>query len=444
MTTEALPVRKNLLPEIGNFRETVRFVLTSIDRRQPELIPANEEAPAETEPGSKKRILFIPMSWGRGMGPLMDCLAVAEELQSMGHETAFISRDRFAPITQAQNYPTYPIISPEAPKTLTPLFDTDFPLFQGLGDEELVRQTLKDEQKAIKDFQPDIIFSWLQQTAFISSQVTGIPLASVARWTGHPDFTSDLLPGKKFPISGCTPLFNKLLTENNLPEIDDIWELDFFRSDLKIVPGIQELEPGFSKKEHGYYVGYLSASGLKQEKLSDELTTWLNDKPIIFVYLSVKQFQPEKYIPILQEAFNNSEFKVLVAMGLEDIAPELPPSDNSMRFENFVPIDSILPHAKILMSAGTRGMSWQAALNGVAHICFPGTDPERDFVSQMVEKAKAGVKLTDDAFTPEALLQNARNIMNSNMQKEAAKLGERLQVLGGAQKAAELIIDHAS
>ena len=37
-----------------------------------------------TEDAVGKKILFIPMSCGRGMGPLMDCLAVAENARSIG------------------------------------------------------------------------------------------------------------------------------------------------------------------------------------------------------------------------------------------------------------------------------------------------------------------------------------------------------------------------
>ena len=167
----------------------------------------------EMKKNTSKRILCVPMSWGRGMGPLMDCLAVARELRKVGHEVAFLGRDRFKEIIAKEGFSNYPIISPHAPKKLDHLFDIDFPTFQGLDDEKLVRATVDNEFDALENFKPDIIFSWLQFTAYISAKTSKIPLVSVARWTGHPRFTSPILGNKGFPVSRCTPLFNKFLKE---------------------------------------------------------------------------------------------------------------------------------------------------------------------------------------------------------------------------------------
>lgn len=310
------------------------------------------------------------------MGPLMDCLAVADEVRKLGHKVGFLCRDRFYKIAKTEGYSVYPVISPKAPRRINRLFDLDFPFFQGLNDEVLVKKTIQNELVAIQKFKPDVIFTWLQFTAYISAKTTDTPIASVARWTGHSGFTSDLLDGGHFPVSRCTPLFNYFLEKFDLPKIDDIWELDFVRSDLKVVPGIPDLEPGFRKEKNLHYVGYLSyKSAGKMNKLPQQLKDWLTSSPSVFVYLSAKQFQPKNYVPILQQAFDDSGFRVIVAVGLKDICPQLPKNTESVRFERLLPIDVVLPHVDILISTGTRGISWQAALNGVAHLSIQFCSP---------------------------------------------------------------------
>jgi UDP:flavonoid glycosyltransferase YjiC (YdhE family) len=386
------------------------------------------------------RLLFVPMSWGRGMGPLEDCLSVAKQASVLGHTVAFVCRERFCALPAQAGYRVYPNATPPAPPTIdSDLFNVDFPVFQGLGEEKWVRKILACEFAAIEDFRPHAVFTWLQFTAAISARVAGVPIASVARWTGHPEFASPLLGGR-FLRSGCTPLFNRILAEYELPLIDDVWELDFFRSDLKIVAGTPELEPGLASVSNLYYVGHLLPSEADKTKLSQELTRWALGYPAVFVYLSVKQFQPEEYCPIIRKAFDGSEFRAVVAVGLKDICPELPESTSNVRFVRWIPIDAMMSISDVVVSTGTRGTSWQAALHGAGHVAFPGKDPERDFVARMLETAGAGIRLPDEAFTPKRILSAVREVLNPVTRAHAKVLGDQLRSLGGPKRAAELLV----
>lgn len=392
----------------------------------------------------RKRFLFIPMSWGRGMGPLMDCLAVADVVRERGHIVGFVCKDKFSEITVKKEYTVFPIITAQSPKKLNPLFYSDFPFFQGLRDEKLVRKILRDEDEAIEKFRPDAIFTWLQYTAYLSARKRKVPIAAVARWTGHPAFTSPLLNNSHFPISLCMPLFNRLLDEYSLPKIKDIWELDFVRSDLKIVPGILELEPGLAGENDLHYVGYLSSGEFENEPLDKKIIQWLTNRPTIYVYLSAKQFLAESYIPVLKEAFEDSEFRVIVAVGLKDICPTMPKDTSNVKFVRLISVNKILRYASVLISTGTRGISWQAALNGVPHLTFAGSDPERDFMASMVEKAGAGIRLADGQFNAKDLLTLTRRVLRADMKQKALQLGKKLRFYGGPQKAGDLLIKLAN
>jgi len=174
------------------------------------------------------------------------------------------------------------------------------------------------------------------------------------------------------------------------------------------------------------------------------LVDWPEESPTVFVYLSSKQYGPQEYVPILREAFLESEFRAIVAVGLEDVCPELPESTTNVRFVRWVPIDAMMSISDVVISTGTRGTAWQAALHGAANIMFPGRDPERDFVAQMIENANAGKKLLDEDFTPKRLLGSAREVLNSDARFYAKELGDQLRALGGSRVAADLLIELSS
>jgi UDP:flavonoid glycosyltransferase YjiC (YdhE family) len=177
--------------------------------------------------------------------------------------------------------------------------------------------------------------------------------------------------------------------------------------------------------------------------LGRELGEWTHDHPTVFIYFSVKQFSPDQYIPVIRDAFDGSEFRVVIACGLEDVCPVLPESTGNVQFVRWVPLNAMMSISDIVISTGTRGTAWQAAVHGAASIMFPGTDPERDFVAQMVESAHAGIKMRDDDFSPQPLLDVTRKVYNSEARSYARRLGERLNSLGGSRRAAELLVELA-
>lgn len=386
------------------------------------------------------RLLFVPMSWGRGIGPLIDCISVAKEAAALGCDVAFLCGERHFALASQSGYTVYPNATPPAPPTVDDLFYVDFPLFQGLGEEEWVRRILDSEFAAIESFKPHVIFSWLQFTIGISAKIAGVSTAAVARWTGHPEFTSPLLGGGHFPKSGCTPLFNRILAEYGLPQIDDIWDLDFLRSDLKIVAGTPELEPGLASIPNLHYVGHLVPFGAEDGDLSEDLAEWICGHPTVFFYLSRKQFQPEEYAPIVKEAFDGSEFRAVVAVGFTEACPALPNSTDNVWFERWLPIDAILSRTDIVVSTATRGIAWKAALHGAAQIAFPGKDPELDFIGRMIETAGAGIRLPNEAFTSARILNAVRDVLDPTTRASARALGDRLKSLGGPKRAAELLV----
>jgi len=382
------------------------------------------------------------MGWGRGLGPLTDCLAIANELRRTC-EIAFVCKDEFADFVRQAEYTQYPIVSPPAPREVDSEFYSDFPYFQGLGDEQLVRQMIAQEKEAILDFRPKAVFSWLQFTTPIVASQLGVPLASKANLPEHPKFVPPVFAVPLQP-SKVTPIFNKLLIEYSLPVVHSIWELSFLRSDLKLAPTVPEFEPHLEEIPNLYYVGHLVYSGFELAEEPEWLSKWDESRPTVFVYLSAKQFRTQDYTEAIAKQFEGLEFQVVVALGAHVPVEQVPDSSQNIRFEQLVPAHVMLSKSDVFISTGTRGSTWNALLHGVSMVLFPGVDVEMGLNAYNIERHGAGVRLPDEAFFTRQLVDAVRRVKGSDYRKRALALGDRLRSFGGPARAAELIKELAS
>jgi UDP:flavonoid glycosyltransferase YjiC (YdhE family) len=381
--------------------------------------------------------MFIPMSWGRGLGPLTDCLAIASCLRKES-EVAFLVKEEFVKFAKRGNYVTYDIISGATHKKITNEFYTDFPCFQGLGDESLLAEMLRCEREAILDFKPNVIFSWLQFTATITAADLRVPLVSKANWPEHPnfvplDFTADIQPSK------VTPIFNQILMDHNQSQINSIWDLSFLRSKLKIAPTLPLFEPGLRKVPDLYYVGHLVYQGSEIASVPEWMKKLEPSKKIVFVYLSDKQLDLSKNAIKLAELFDNTEFQVIVSLGAHISADQVPSQMGNVQFEKLVPADLMFSKSDVFVSTGTRGSAWAALLHGVSMVLFPGVDMETGLNAHNISKYGAGIRLADDVFFTKELITALRRVSKPEYRNQAKKLGNQMMKLGGPAQAAKII-----
>jgi hypothetical protein len=264
-------------------------------------------------------VLFLPMSWGRGRGPLADLLAVAHTAIQRGHTIAFAVKTDFLPDVKEHGVEVVGIVPSKPLPAIEEAFFSDFAAFQGLDDSAYVEDILRAEQAAVARFRPDVLVSHLQPTAAITARSVGLIHASRASWTEHPKFTSPVsiryYGTPEAPPSKATPVFNDALRSRNLLEVRDVWNLCFMFSDAKFAPSIPELEPGLSDVEGLTYVGYLNGITPDRE-VAPWLREWADERTTrIFVYLSAKDIGPETYSPLLVDALDTGDFSVLVSVG---------------------------------------------------------------------------------------------------------------------------------
>jgi UDP:flavonoid glycosyltransferase YjiC (YdhE family) len=385
----------------------------------------------------KHRVLFIPMSWGRGLGPLTDCLAIARSLRE-NCDIGFVVKDEFIEFTKRGGYSIYNITSPTTHKKITNEFYTDFPYFQGLSDETLLTNTLRDERAAVLDFKPNVIFSWLQFTAAITATDLKVDLVSKANWPEHPgfvppDFANPVQPSK------VTPLFNQILESYKQPLIDSVWDLSFLRSNCKIAPTLPDFEPGLGNVPDLYYVGHLVYQGDEIASEPDWMQNLDGSRKVVFIYLSDKQIDLAENALLLAELFEGTEFQVIVSMGAHVPLDRIPKHTNNVMFEKLVQADSMFSKCDIFVSTGTRGSTWAALLHGVSMVLFPGVDMEMGFNAHNIATYGAGIRLPDEKFFTMELLQAIRKVATPEYRNQAKILGQKIEKLGGPVKAAQII-----
>ena len=125
----------------------------------------------------------MPMSWGRGRGPVGELLSLAGALQRAGADVAFAARPRFHRWISDMRFDIVASLPERADPPIRELFFDDFAAFQGLSDSSFVATTVEAELAAIRTFRPDLVFAYLQPTCAISTRSLGISSGAIARWS---------------------------------------------------------------------------------------------------------------------------------------------------------------------------------------------------------------------------------------------------------------------
>lgn len=391
------------------------------------------------------RILFFPLiTRGAALGTISRCLAIAEVLREQGHFAFFVTggpTSRYVAESKFE-YQEGPV--PDPPGPLHPIRNlADVALFLNLTNKDYVRRSFEAELTAIDHFQPDAIFSEFKLTASISAACSGLPLASTACSPAHPGFVSPLFPKTGGIRDKAVAEFNCLLDEQGLSPVQDVAELFFMRSDLKIVPSSSELEPLLQDVENLYYVGYLLYDRWERAPLPPDLLKDAAAPLLVFAYFSVGEIGPDRYLQVLPKAFDHTEFHVVVAVGSHPQLPALPESTPNVKYIRFVPGSSILERSDALIFHGGQNTAMAALLHGVPSLIIPGSDFERNFNARSIARISAGIHMEADAFTSDQVLHATRRLLKGRYSQNAEVHGQYLKELGGPARAAELVLSAA-
>jgi UDP:flavonoid glycosyltransferase YjiC (YdhE family) len=387
------------------------------------------------------RLLLIPAAGGVGLGPLTNLLAIADEATAAGHEVAFVVKDAWAYDIRQLGFPAYRAVTPRPYRGIPPPPYNLGAVVTRLGwvDESFIRDSVRAECQAITTFGADVVVTTLQFTAPISAALQGLPSAAIFSWADGPGFVSPLYKSTQY-VTGGEICYNRVLEENGLEPIGNICELAFQRSELKVAPTIPELQPELLALADVHFVGHLLSKRLEINDMPDQIKSWSGSGPLIYVYLGPGDISAEQWMPAIAEAFEHTNFRVMVSLAQLRTAPSSVPVLRNVRFFERLPGMTAITYSDLVISHGGANTVNNALLAGKPHIVFPDGYAERDYNGRSIAKLGAGLNCSTDQLNPKDLrLMAEKVIANGIFAQNAAQLGRRIQEYGGAQHVIELI-----
>ncbi|BCL78881.1 hypothetical protein ccbrp13_13460 [Ktedonobacteria bacterium brp13] len=194
------------------------------------------------------KLLLAP--WGRGMGHITRCLAVAVEAAQYDDpkQVSIVAEDRWA--TLIERIGCMQEFFPPELTSIAPWDEWD--------NIHHVRQSLAADLCLLESIKPDIVVHDTRLTMPIACALTGIFCAMIGQYDVFPGF---IYPGEVMPLPlwvKTLTTFNIILSDYNLPLLkDDLREL-LVRNPV-IIPSIPEFDPLPEKTEwpEAWYTGPL-------------------------------------------------------------------------------------------------------------------------------------------------------------------------------------------
>lgn len=111
------------------------------------------------------------------------------------------------------------------------------------------------------------------------------------------------------------------------------------------------------------------------------------------------------------------------------------------RLLNWVDFAHVLPRTRLAIHHGGMGTTHALVVYGIPQMCVPHAADQRG-QARRVAQAKVGLNLTAHDVRNGALLEGARALTNdANVQAKAQRLAAEFHALGGAARAAELLVE---
>lgn len=379
------------------------------------------------------RVLIVPMSAiAETAGPVSRCVMLANALKNAGAEVATCMADdvNYKAVNGVRNY----FLDIPMPLGL-PAFiaKRTFPIAQKLGitsrktvssfddvlhitgnvDYNYLKKSVQSIRYAIHDFNPDIVYSEFNISAFIAAIIEDKKICATVSYPTQYGYAHN---------SRYATGLNRLLKDFGLDSVDSALQL-FDWADIKICPSIRELEP----IDNG---NVIFCGALKNVTLKD----CLRNK--ILVYMGNGTVPASKMLKVVSQTFAGSEYEVFVASkyleqkNIENIhiAP---------RWD----FDSLLNESVCFINHGGQNSICDGLQHGVPQIVVPGKVFERKYNAQSLVDNNAGVSLNFDDFNADTLRKTAERVINNaEMRTNALALGEKLSDAGGIDLVVKTIL----
>jgi len=381
-----------------------------------------------------KKIMLHPSPLSSGViGSTLKCMGIGRVLRSRGCEVCFVNGGNLKRLVEQEGFECYDFPSPVTKGTQQDIRSlVDFIEWSGMTDESFAQTSVLSELKAIKDFKPDAIFSETRLSSVISAKICDIPIMSVAAWPRSPDFPANI------PDYGRhTDVYNKILDQYGLENVNHLAELLFTRSDMKISPSIPVLEPELLQFPDVNFMGYVLDVELEKEVSVRENEN--REKDIILVYFSVGAISPQLYYDIVIETFRDAKEQVIVACGYHhELKNELKSPCDNIRFVEYIKMSDIIHRVKLILFHGGQDTMMTSLLFGIPSITIPGKHFEREYNSAALVQLGVSEQLPVYGFRPNRLKKAVNDSYSKERIEKCNYWKKWMQRYGGTQSC----VDH--
>lgn len=374
-----------------------------------------------------KKILIIPMSaTAETAGPASRTNLLVNYLKDkkINVSTCCAKDINYKPIQGIKNYELSIPTPLGMPKIIGNYF---FPIVQKLGltskksihnfeevlhltgniNYKYLKKSINEIRKAIKEFEPDIIYSEFNISAIIAAKLENKKLFISASYPTQYD---------KNTKSKHKRQVNKILKELNLPTVNSTLEL-FDWADKKFIPSCHKLEPFQSKKV--IFCGAWKNITPKEK----------NKKNKILVYMGNGTISQRKMVKEITKAFQNTKYEIYIA------GKNLKKQENkNIHIDKRFNFQELFPSTILFINHGGQNSMTDALIYGIPQIICPGKIFERKYNAESIEKNKAGITLSHKKFKAKQIKETANTIIkNSEYKNNAQKIGKELLSLGGIE-----------
>lgn len=373
---------------------------------------------------------LLLVSWGRGLGHVTRCLAIAAATHSYHGEIQVYMMTDSRCLTLAEQLGCTVLFFPENMESMNP--------WDNWHNKDYVKQSLEADLQMLETVKPDVVLHDLRPTIPLACELANIPCVMIAQREMYPNF---FYPGGIPTYSQwdrMLPAFQEVLAQYKLqlPE-KDLREV-FCRHSI-IIPSIPEFDPWpMEMTTQAWHTGPLLLStgntscvpALDQE----------GQLPVIFVY-GVVQSQADMHQLI--EAFRQSSFHLLIT-GISNKL-RLVHSDeytaSQITIYPFVDVMTYLPKCAAAIIHGGHGSCMAALASGVPTIVLPGfaKEVERRYNGRLLESmgiAKCVPGEIDWSKVPSEITFLLRE---PACRANASRWQKRMQKMKGASHALEIL-----
>ncbi len=389
------------------------------------------------EKGPKMKVLIAPMAaLAETSGPFLRAKALALGLLQKGHTPAFCAakdinyrqvagvQEYFAPLPSPMGLPmgigkrAFKLAQRFGIQQRRRVRSFEEVLFiVGAIQERFFAADVSAIRKAIREFQPDVIYAEFRPAGIVAAKLENKPVAISYSYPARKAYATS---------SQYSQGVKSFLNHNRLPDIESVLDL-FEWADLKIVPSCYDLEPIDDPRVifTGPFTSFTPLNPFKNTG-KDSIVVYMGNGSITYITQQ----------SVLKQTFQGTQYQVYIA----SYQAEQTQQGNIHTADRF-DFQTLLPHAVAFINHGGQNSIMAAIMMGVPQLIYPGNVFERRYNAEAAARLELGISFADAQFNASVLSQAIVGIEQEPQRyaEHILSIQSQIKKLGGIEKVIQSI-----